>query len=360
MKTQRTILIACVAIACAAMLSGCTKDGFNGRGKAIQFRASAGTATKAAYGILSTDGKTQAIDWATGDKINIACAEATVQNGTGHVALYQVAEITTPSSATDVKSIGKLELGGANGLMWPDEDPATGYDFFAVYPDLTITEAGLVTASVTNPESLTGETSTKYVKADGKTPTTQGAEDLAYTYKVYEPSLAAMPMTATAHVAASGSGVTLPFNPAFTALEFNLTGGDDSFTVSKVELIGAGDDKLAGAFTMTAGKLSTVSPSTAESSVAVTLNEAITQTSGVTFTLFMLPKTNTGIVKLKVTTDKGTATLQMTDKDKTSAFKFEAGKKYRINLLKLGGQWKIVIAPILLPWENGEEVILYI
>lgn len=360
MKTQRTILFACAAIACTAMLSGCTKDGFNGHGKAIQFRASAGTATKAAYGILSTDGKTQAIDWAVGDKINIASAEATVQNGTGHVALYKVAEITTPSSAADVKSIGKLELGGANGLMWPDEDPATGYDFFAVYPDLAITEAGLVTASVTNPGTLSGTTTNKYLKADGSA-TTEGAADVAYTYKVYEPSLAAMPMTAAAHVAKSGNGVTLPFNPAFTALEFNLTSADDDFSVSKVELLGVDADKLAGEFKMTAGNLGSVDPTTAESSIAMVLNdEPLTPNSGVTFTLFMLPKTNTGIIRLKVTTDKGTATLPMTDKDKTSAYQFEAGKKYRINMLKLGGQWKIVIAPILMPWEDGEEVILYI
>ena len=56
-------------------------------------------------------------------------------------------------------------------------------------------------------------------------------------------------------------------------------------------------------------------------------------------------------------TSSGTAILNLTDTDKTSAYKFEPGKKYRINLLKLGGTWKykINLDPNARPWDLVEE-----
>ena len=79
-------------------------------------------------------------------------------------------------------------------------------------------------------------------------------------------------------------------------------------------------------------------------------------------TLFTVPVTNSGVITLSVKTSEGTtAKLALLDTDKKSAYKFEAGKKYRINLLKLGGKftYAIALAGEALPWQYVEESTTY-
>lgn len=355
-----------MAAAGAVLLaSGCTKGGWNG-GRQIQFGVTSGSAaTKAVYGADNASHSTQAIDWETGDGIVIASPQATVTSNEGvHVARYQVATVTQTGTSTDVVSKGQLELADANGFEWPDEDPAGGYTFYAAYPStLGLGTDGTVTASIATPTLGTAVDKTVYLDADGKVSYTETAT--SYTYKAYPADKSQFVLTAHTHVAASGSGVTLGFDPAFTAIEFNVTSADDDFTLTKAELIASGSDYLTGQFTMTAGSLATAavaadSKKTENQTVAVTLDNAITQTQGVTFTLFTLPVTNQSAYQLRLTTGDGqTATLTLNKAGE--AYPFQAGEKYRINLLKLGGQWKykIELAPDALPWDligEGEEI----
>ena len=60
------------------------------------------------------------------------------------------------------------------------------------------------------------------------------------------------------------------------------------------------------------------------------------------------------MLNLRVTTSLGTATLKLTDTDKTSAYKFQPGKKYRVNLLKVGDMWKIFFDVDVDPWIDVE------
>ena len=82
MKTRKaTILLAGAAIACMAIMSGCSKSPIGLGGKAIQFTASGSSqTTKTEYGDGS--GSKQALNWKTGDVITVASPQAPVQNET--------------------------------------------------------------------------------------------------------------------------------------------------------------------------------------------------------------------------------------------------------------------------------------
>ena len=86
--------------------------------------------------------------------------------------------------------------------------------------------------------------------------------------------------------------------------------------------------------------------------------KAVTPGNGFTVTFFTVPIVNTGLLSLKVyTKDGGIATLPLTDTDKSSPYRFLPGKKYRVNLLKLGkpNVWKLTIDDQVLPWIKDEQ-----
>lgn len=372
--------IACAALVGSAILTGCNKISGGEQGRIIRFFAVAeGPSTKAAYG--NDDKGKQAINWETGDVIRITSPTAVVTNTTDkHEADYVVTVTKTgvPSEGTisHYDNNGNDATDDENGLAWGD-DSSVAYAFYAIYPStvvnsgITLSAAGAVSATLPASTTLSASSVKKYLKADGKV-ATQGADDpdLAYTYTVYEPDMKYAYMTAAASGddVVFGEKIDLRFNPAFTAFEINLTSGDENFTVSKVELAGEG---LSGTYSMTAGAdlsaANAVSLGTVSNSVSATLPAAtapnVKTDTGVTLTLFTIPKTNTGTIYLKVyTSENGTtpATLALTNADKT-AYEFLAGYKYRINLLKVGGRWKykITIDPEELPWDRTDKETTY-
>ena len=171
--------------------------------------------------------------------------------------------------------------------------------------------------------------------------------------------------------------VQLEFTPAFTAFEFNVASADeDPVELTGFEILSPSgkNDKLAGKFTMTAGNLASVAQSATTNSIVVDMSSAhqkVTNTQGLTFTVFAIPVKNTDPLRLRFTSVEGTGSktswIDMKYSEKAGdnagkALQFEAGHKYRISMLKLpSSQWKISIAPVFEDWVDAEEeVVIYI
>lgn len=378
MRNSRTFLLfGAAATVAAALVSGCSKSSiFTHKGELIRFAsATKGTAsTKTVYGEVYTTGEgenqktMQILDWKTGDMITIASAQAEVQNIGGNASNY-VVTLKTAGNETDVKSYGTVSNENENGLMWTE---AKDYTFYAVYPKvsdkLTLTAAGAVTAEIPTEQALSGDTKTKTV----------GEGDDAITYKVYQPDMDYAYMTAKTEVSVSGDAgeapqVPLTFNPAFTAFEFNVSSKDDKIELTQFQLLSpkGSSDKLAGTFSMTAGDLGTASAASDESSVTVPMEETITATEGLSFTVFTVPVINQSALRIRFTskdgdTDTKTSWVDLKYSDDAEKagkpLQFQAGHKYRINMLKLpSNQWKITIAAEFEEWGEAEdEVTIYI
>lgn len=363
MKSMTRISIVAVLLGAILLLDGCVDLTRNKKGSLITFTTSTGeVGTKTVYGDDYANHTWQYIVWEVGDVIQVVSDNAACASGK-HFANYEIDEVTGNSNHQSYGTIAPTP----NGLEWGD---AQYYDFYSVTPppgtgavlaligpdDLTTENAdmiGKVRCNLPATPATPTTTTTKTVTADGTT----------YTYTVYPPDMdyAVMSASAKGFDKNSEEDVSLLFKPAFTAFEFNLTSADEEITVTKVELAAAGTtDRLAGTYLFTAG--SSIVPSDAvpnpvevvgtgnSSSVSMTMNQTLTASTGVTFTFFTIPIVNTGMVSLKVTTNRGTATLNLTKANSSEAYKFEPGKKYRINLLKVGETWKIFFDVDVDPW----------
>ena len=104
------------------------------------------------------------------------------------------------------------------------------------------------------------------------------------------------------------------------------------------------------------------------------MTETVTAAEGLTFTVFTLPLVNEDALRVRFTSkdgDEDTKTSWIDLKYSNSeaagdnagkALQFQAGHKYRINMLKLpSNQWKITIAAVFEEWVEAEdEVVIYI
>ena len=416
MKTTRFISAVCILTG-IILLGGCEKSGIGQGGKAVRFTASAESKglTKTSYTGQGTftDGflTWERIDWEATDVIRVASNYAYIQDpGDGgltagiHYADYRVSNITTSSdkkkSLADMAPYAKDEITGigSNGLIWDDAHDS-GYAFYAVYPCPFLTSTtekdyislgsgdesttlGQVTAflpvaqtlktGTDTPDDPSDDPITRYVASNGAVADANGlfteAQTDGYTYSVYQPDMEYAFMTAaTTGVAAHTEGVTLSFSPAYTAFEFCITNQDDAdLTLNSISLTAAGEnDYLSGEYSFTAGGLTDVAVNTtatgdraAGKTVSMALGDnglTVDQSNGVALTLFAVPKANTGVISLRIVNSEGTATLEL--KSGGNPVVFNAGEKYRINLLKIGGRWKykIVLTPDDLPWDKVEE-----
>ena len=370
-------ILACAAILGSAIFTGCNKNlAQRSEGESVNFSAiSRGVpATKTAYGADVTEGTTtyQVISWEIGDKLRIASDKAEHRYHAGqHYADYVIVKDPTLSGHESLAAVDALDNetvpGGLpngadmrNGLIWGEE---SAYTFWGIYPStatnaaITIGDNGAVSATIPVNQPLNGTATDKTVGS--------------VTYKEYKPDMNSAFMTAVAAEVKNGTDFRLVFNPAFTAFEFNVTSEDET----PVELTGFeilspdGSDKLAGTFTMTAGNLASVNASAGTPSVAVDMSSAhqtVNNATGLTFTVFTLPAANAKPLRIRFSSTNGTQTkvsrLDLVGKD-GKALVFNAGTKYRINMLKLpSSQWKISIAPVFEPWvvAEEEEVVFYI
>ena len=386
MKRMTIITMAAVLLGTILFLGGC--EGLKTQGRLIKFKTSTGeVGTKTYYGDdYNASGTTwQYIVWEEGDGIRIVSDKAASAAGK-YFADYVIDEVTENKNHQSFGTIAPTP----NGLTWSEGQ--TQYNFYAVTPvpgtgavksihgpdsdNYNPSMIGSVKATQPNEYDLTSKTpGTKYLTSTGGV-TEEQASDVAYIFDVYAPDMDNAVMTATTKGFVpedDGDEVSLLFKPAFTAFEFNMTSADEAITVSKVELVAAStSDCLAGSYTFIAGSdISTSSnvqlSGTTYQSIAVTMNNELkppvtennqlTRGKGITFTIFTIPKVNTDMISLVVTTDKGTATLNLTDTDKSSAYKFQPGKKYRINMLKVARTWDIDIKLTfqVQPWISADN-----
>ena len=412
MKNTRIISAACI-LASLILLAGCQKGLGDFGGQSVRFGATTkGSTTKAAYsgeGEFSNGFLTwERIEWESTDRIRVASNYAYCKDhGAGsstplnsHYADYTLSGINTP---TDEPKISKATMAPlnttSNGLVWNDAHDRD-YAFYAVSPcpldntnislgsgDEGNGTLGAVTATLPSDQTFAQTAKTRYVAANGAVADAEGkvftaAQEGGYTYNVYAPSKDIMFLTAAKTGVASGTqGIPLEFKPAFTAFEFHITTTADDLTLTSFGLTATGaDDYLSGEYTLTAGTQSgtpvalpddatedqkkavkTVSMSFGDSGLTIGEGTGGTTTPGAAFSLLTLPKTNTGIINAFLTTsDGGKATLPLTYGENAkqhtpgSAVQFEAGKKYRVNLMKVGGGWSIKVILDLededLPW----------
>ena len=399
MRHIRTILLACAAIAGAALLESCSKEGGIRLSGPVQFgMVSRGTlTTKTVYGkdYLEGEGENQkatyqSLDWVAGDAITIASPQAIVQNDASanpaHAADYKISTVLSTGTTTDHQSKAKVVNEGANGLMY-DEKYTGAYTFYGIYPKaeagvISLTEAGAVSATIPASQTL-GATSTKSETKEYKNEQGEVTSTLTVKYTVYAPNMKYAFMTAAETLTPANEQQTIPltFTPAFTAFEFNVSSQDDEIELTKFEILSPDNsDKLAGTFNMTAGTLPTSAPN-ATSSVTVDMTKIdgtnpapkIDQTNGLTFTVFTVPVTNINPLQIKFTSTDGTETktsyldLKYSNNEAAGAnagnlVKFLAGHKYRIHMLKLpSSQWKITISVDFAEWIDAkEETVIYI
>ena len=384
MKATRLFLATSILVG-IFFLNGCEKTGVNLGGQAVRFNASAqtGPSTKTEYsgeGTIANGFLTwERINWLPEDHIRVASNYAYLQDpGDGglsmgiHYADYALGDIQI-KAGDPTRSVAVMKpyivappyFTGSNGLVW-DDNHAGGYIFYAVYPcpfensNISLgsgddgTTLGEVTATIPAGQVASG-TKTRYTSASGAVADASGiiystVPAGGLTYTVYQPDMSyAFMSAAVSGVAANTDGVTLVFNPAYTAFEFHITTEDaEPLTISKISLTATGsDDYLAGEYSFTSGSdfnMGTpevsITTTGAQKTVSMALSDAsINQTEGIAATLFAIPKTNAGALKLTLVTSEGTASLPFVDASKNPV-QFDGGKKYRINLLKVRDTWK--------------------
>ena len=332
-------------------LTGCQKGtGVENAGKNVRFSASTGYENRTAYsGVRDDNKKIERIDWSAGDQIMVWSDNATVRKpgspyfpGNDNLAVYSIGTIT----ASDEKSIATVNDNLGGGLVYPDDN--SGTTLWGVYP------ASAVTASpVNNTVSFT-------IDAEQQLAENANTETNSKNpYVDYVPDMSQAYMLAYVSGAKEGASVELPFKPAFTDFEFNITTTLESdVTVTAVEITST-STAVSGGFTATCSNGTwsyTIASDAGMSAKAVlpeggfTINE---QNPKLSLNVFALPQ---DLTNLKVTfyTSDGNKTLKLLDRDKTTWLTFAGTKKHRLNGIILPSGWTfsyITLDLQVLEWE---------
>ena len=332
-------------------LTGCQKGtGVDNAGKKARFSASTGYETRTAYsGVRDENKKIERIDWTSGDQIMVWSDNATVRpqgtpyfSGNDKLAVYNIGTIT----ASDEKSVATVEDWRDSGLLYPDGNQTC--QFWGVYP------ASAVTASpVDNTVSLAIGAQQQLAE------NANTAISTANPYVDFVPDMDQAYMLAYVSGAKEGASVELPFKPAFTDFEFNITTTLESdVTVTAVEITST-STAVSGGFTATCtnGTWSYTIDSDAGMSAKAVLPEGgytiNAQNPGLSLNVFALPQ---DLTNLKVTfyTSDGNKTLKLLDRDKTTWLTFAGTKKHRLNgiILPTGWTFKYITLDLqVLEWD---------
>ena len=357
-------LLAIVSVAGGvALLSGCQKEGWGGKGslKEVSFGATAHSSvdTRTEY-MGYNGGANENIKWVDNDKIRIyspdAARRVAVEAGEApencyYWADYQVVPIssnptkgTLKNSNTDGYDSYPSHPGYipgddpsyvSNGLVWLGESAT----FYGVYP----VPAG---QNGKGPDVASG-------KVTFGIPSSQSFSTKGNMRDAY--------MTAKT-TANQGESVSLNFYPDFTAFEISLKSEDQSsqVTLNSFTLGSAGNDIMAGDYTIDLSGANKTYDFTGASDKAIT---AVNRTgspvvipsetdSPLVFTVFALPSDMEKLyLQFNTTTDGVDRTLTLHLKKNNQYITFGACKKHRIyGLLLPTDEWKITYA------EEGMEV----
>lgn len=332
-------------------LTGCQKGtGVDNAGKKARFSASTGYETRTAYsGVRDANKKIERIDWTSGDQIMVWSDNATVRpqgtpyfSGNDKLAVYNIGTIT----ASDEKSVATVEDRRDSGLLYPDDNQDC--QFWGVYP------ASAVTASPVNNTLPLAIGAQQQLAENANT-----AISTANPYVDFVPDMDQAYMLAYVSGAKEGASVELPFKPAFTDFEFNITTTLESdVTVTAVEITST-STAVSGGFTATCtnGTWSyTIASDAGMSAKAVLPDGGYTinaQNPGLSLNVFALPQ---DLTNLKVTfyTSDGNKTLKLLDRDKTTWLTFAGTKKHRLNgiILPTGWTFKYITLDLqVLEWD---------
>lgn len=333
-------------------LTGCQKGtGVENAGKKARFSASTGYETRTAYsGVRDQNKKIERIDWTSGDRIMVWSDNATVRpqgtpyfTGNDKLAVYSIGTIT----ASGEKSVATVEDRLDSGLLYPDNDPGT--TFWGVYPAEAVAESpedNAVPLTISASQTLSENASTAISDAN---PYVDFVPDMNQAYMLAYVSGAK----------SSSASVELPFKPAFTDFEFNITTTLESdVTVTAVEITSA-STAVSGGFTATCSNGTwnyTIASDAALSAKALLPEGGYTinaQNPGLSLNVFALPQ---DLTNLKVTfyTSDGNKTLKLIDRDKTTWLTFAGTKKHRLNGIILPTGWAfsyITMDLQVLEWE---------
>ena len=353
-----------VAALAALLLTGCERE-IDMTGRPVEFSAEISDdltdtrsfmpETRVVYGVEASGA--QALDWLTGDRITIYCAQCKEKS-----SVYRVKEIAQ-GSTTDMNSYAGIEDAGVAGLCW-----GTGqHMFYAVYP-CTDTDGSAAT--------ITGKDIT------GVIPATQSFTGITGTNaKTVAPDMKNMYMVSKAGpFTPSTSSVTLTFKPLSTALGFTITNKFEDtksdMKVNSISLVSTGH-ALNGGFAVDMDqngsygrpKTTLASGTTAadNGTVTISFSTPVTIKYGETlnFTFFLNPGNDTEVNDLTFVingTNAGnsktfTRRAKLEDKD-GHGVTFKTHQKTSISGLMVpeGVKWTINYNQILVTsWDNGIE-----
>ena len=317
-------------------LTGCQKGNeVENTGNLVRFSAKTGNETRTAYSGKITN-NFERIDWKAGDQIMVWSDNATVRqggipyfSGNSNLAVYTIGSIT----ASNEQSIASIEDPAGNGLQYPKNN--SGSTLWGVYP------ASAVTSSPSD-NSVSFTIGAEQALAENDNTATSDSNP----YVDFVPDMNQAYMVAYVSGAKAGKTVELPFKPAFTDFEFNITTTLESdLTIKAIELTST-TSAVSGGFT------ATCTDGTWEYTIAENANlsaKAILPEGGFTINaqnpklslnVFALPQ---DLTNLKVTfyTNEGTKTLKLLDKPENNyaPLTFTGAKKHRLNGIILPSGW---------------------
>ena len=192
-KITNTLMCAGLLLAAVLGTGSCQKPSGEGSGVRFSARTFSSPLTKTAYsGVVDEGTKKERIDWVSGDRLTIACAQC----GDPSVADYRVTGTITSDGA--ISEADALTPVSGNGLQW-----GTGtHTFYAVYPAGKAWLNEAFWAVVTIPASQGG------TDMDPDTGVTTLPPDMSNAFMYAR------------QTASPGSNVELTFNPMFTAFQF--------------------------------------------------------------------------------------------------------------------------------------------
>ena len=351
-------LLAIVSVAGGvALLSGCQKEGWGGKGslKEVSFGATAHSSVDTRTEYMGYNGGAyENIKWVDNDKIRIyspdAARRVAVEAGEApencyYWADYQVVPISSNPTKGTLKNLSK-DLSSAsdegNGLVWLGESAT----FYGVYP----VPAG---QNGKGPDVASG-------KVTFGIPSSQSFSTKGNMRDAY--------MTAKT-TASEGEQVSLNFFPDFTAFEisFRRQGQGPDVTLNSFTLGSAGNDIMAGDYTIDLSGANKTYDFTGASDKAITAvnrtGSPVVIPSGaaddpLVFTVFALPRDMENLyLELNTTSDGVDRTwkLALSKKDANDDFqpiKFGACMKHRIYGLVLPSG-ELLISVDTAPWLAG-------
>ena len=196
--------------------------------------------------VVNKDSQYERIDWVAGyDRIRVLCAQSAGATSADYL-------VGTPTADHEKSVAGASEVSGTGPLKWSTNHSQQHY-FLAMYPAPGTTSnyhEGAVseTDAVIEPSGSAGNKAV----ITGSIPSAQPAAK-AESSTVYKPNMNRAYMYSTLKTTYVEEGITLPFYPLMTAMEFMLIASDDvmaDFDLLSLELSSASTD-LAGGFTAT-------------------------------------------------------------------------------------------------------------